>query len=95
MDSAAATIEASQKTVENCTRFLAGLDEPQLRSELEHSGRSVRTQQLAAGIATDYSRDNVRPGDLVHIRNQWRKVVRTSTNTVAGETGYRWTSKTP
>lgn len=63
-------------------------------AELEH-WRSVRAEQLAAGIATNYSRDSVQRGDLVQIRGQWRKVVRTNTKTVAVETGYSWTDKTP
>ncbi len=40
------------------------------RADLEH-WRGVRSQQLADGTATSYSRDNVQPGDLVKIRGRW------------------------
>lgn len=55
----------------------------------------VRAEQIAAGEATDYSRDTVAVGDLVKIRGQWRIVARCNVKTVAVQTGYSWTDKAP
>ncbi|WP_405759475.1 DUF3560 domain-containing protein [Streptomyces sp. NBC_01420] len=55
--------------------------------------RAVLEEAKAAGLIGQYSKDNVRKGDLVHIRGQWREVVRANVKTVAVTTGYSWTDK--
>lgn len=64
------------------------------QAELEH-WQGVRSQQIADGIATNYSRTNVAAGDLVKIRGRWYRVARANVKTVAVETGYSWTNKGP
>lgn len=57
----------------------------------------VREQQIADGVATNYSRDTVKAGDIVKVRNQWHYVVRANAKTVAvpNPIGGEWTHTTP
>ena len=43
----------------------------------------IREQQIAAGQATDYSRETIAPGDLVCYRRQWYPVRRANAKTVS------------
>ena len=64
------------------------------RADLEH-WKEVRSEQIANGEATNYSRDTVAVGDLVKIRGSWHTVARCNPKTVAVETAYSWTDKSP
>lgn len=57
----------------------------------------VREQQIADGVATNYSRDTVKAGDVVKVRDQWHYVVRANAKTVAvpSPLGGEWTHTTP
>ncbi|WP_424468015.1 DUF3560 domain-containing protein [Pseudoclavibacter helvolus] len=55
----------------------------------------IRAEQVASGQATNYSRENVKKGDQVKIRGHWYTVARANAQTVAVETEYTWTSKSP
>ncbi|PPG43750.1 DUF3560 domain-containing protein [Pseudoclavibacter sp. RFBA6] len=55
----------------------------------------VRAQQIADGTATNYSQANVKKGDRVKIRGTWYTVARANAKTVAVETQYTWTGKSP
>ncbi|NKS56564.1 DUF3560 domain-containing protein [Rhodococcus hoagii] len=52
--------------------------------------RDVREAQEADGIKL-YTRADIKPGDLVKICGQWRKVKRVNAKSVSVETGYSWT----
>lgn len=89
-----AALEASTDQVRN------GCDQSLLerlaaaRADLEH-WQGVRAAQLADGTATDYSRETVRPGDLVKIRGRWYTVARANAKTVAVQTERTWSDKAP
>jgi hypothetical protein len=53
----------------------------QLRDQLTY-WQNVRTEQIAAGIATDYGLDTVRSGDLIKIDSDWLIVQRANRKTV-------------
>ena len=55
----------------------------------------VRAAQIESGQATGYDRSNVKKGDRVRIRGQWREVVRANAKTVSLTTGYSWTDTAP
>ncbi|WP_284576761.1 DUF3560 domain-containing protein [Streptomyces sp. 2P-4] len=55
--------------------------------------RAVLEQAKQAGTFGRYSKDNVRKGDLVRVRGQWRQVARANAKTVGVTTGYSWTDK--
>lgn len=57
--------------------------------------QEIRAAQLADGIAGGYSPETVAVGDLVKIGGSWHKVARANTKTVAVETCYSWTNKSP
>lgn len=65
-----------------------------LRSEFAY-WTSVRSEQLRTGQAAGFGPGNVRAGDLVLIRNRWRKVVRANRASVSVETGYSWSDRCP
>ncbi|TFC94387.1 DUF3560 domain-containing protein [Cryobacterium sinapicolor] len=56
---------------------------------------AVRAAQIESGTATGYDRTNVKKGDRVKIRGQWRDVVRANPKTVSVSTGYTWTDTAP
>ena len=56
---------------------------------------AVRAAQIDNGMATGFDRTNVRKGDRVKIRGQWRDVVRANAKTVSVTTGYTWTDTAP
>ncbi|WP_104131230.1 DUF3560 domain-containing protein [Cryobacterium sp. M91] len=56
---------------------------------------AVRAAQIDSGTATGYDRTNVRKGDRVKIRGQWRDVVRVNVKTVSVTIGYSWTDTAP
>ena len=64
------------------------------RADLEH-WQAVRAHQISTGAATHYGPQTVKPGDLVKIRESWRRVVRANAKTVSVETPYSWTDKAP
>ncbi|WP_244296368.1 DUF3560 domain-containing protein [Pseudoclavibacter terrae] len=66
----------------------------ELRDQIEF-WESVRAEQIASGQATDYGRHNVAKGDAVRVRGTWYVVARCNAKTVAVETQYSWTDKTP
>ncbi|MFC8723723.1 DUF3560 domain-containing protein [Streptomyces bacillaris] len=55
--------------------------------------RAVLEQAKESGTVGRYSKENVAQGDLVHIRGQWRQVVRANAKTVSVTTGYSWTDR--
>ncbi|WP_241986793.1 hypothetical protein [Cryobacterium fucosi] len=56
---------------------------------------AVRAAQIESGTATGYDRTNVKKGDRVKIRGQWREVVRANLKTVSVTTGHTWTDTAP
>lgn len=60
------------------------------RDELAHW-----QEQLEATGAKVYTRDDIKPGDLVKIRHGWSKVVRANPKTVACDVGMPWPLKYP
>ena len=52
---------------------------------------AVRAAHIESGKVTGYDRTNVKKGDRVQIRGQWREVVRVNVKTVSVTTGYSWT----
>lgn len=58
--------------------------------------KAVRAQQIADGVATNYSRDTVKKGDLVKIRGSWCVVARANAKTVAAQSRYMpWPLNSP
>jgi hypothetical protein len=57
--------------------------------------REVRDDQRAAGRVDTVDWSQVRKGDAVKIRGQWRRVARVNAKTVSVETGYTWTDRCP
>lgn len=53
----------------------------------------VRDEQVAAGNATNYTREQIHPGDAVKVHGHWRRVVRANPTTVSVESGFGWTDK--
>lgn len=66
----------------------------ELRDQLTY-WEGVRAGQIADGTATGYTREQIKKGDLVKIRGQWREVVRANPKTVSVTTGYSWTDTAP
>lgn len=55
----------------------------------------IRDEQVNSGHATNYTREQIHPGDLVKIRGHWQRVVRANPKTVSVESGHGWTNTTP
>ncbi len=55
----------------------------------------IRKDQIAAGVATNYSQADIAAGDLVKISNRWHRVVRANKATVSVATEYSWTERAP
>ncbi len=66
----------------------------ELRDQIEF-WEGIRAEQIASGKTTDYGRHNVAKGDAVQVRGHWWIVARCNAKTVAVETEYSWTQKTP
>lgn len=66
----------------------------ELRDQLTY-WESVRAEQIADGTATNYSRDTIKPGDMVQVGHWWHRVVRANQKTVSVDTGHSWTQTTP
>lgn len=81
-----------EEKTKRAARIAPRLEE--IRDQLDY-WKDVRAEQIAAGKATDYSREDIKPGDAVLIRGHWRRVVRANAKTVSVETDYPWTDKTP
>lgn len=66
----------------------------ELHDELAY-WEGVRAEQIAAGAAPGYTREQINRGDAVKIRGNWRRVVRVNAKSVSVETGYSWTDTAP
>ncbi|MGL3808156.1 DUF3560 domain-containing protein, partial [Paeniglutamicibacter sp. R2-26] len=55
--------------------------------------KQVRAEQIAAGKATNYTRETIDKGDYVRYRFGWVEVVRANAKTVSVKTPYTWTDK--
>ncbi|MFJ6419330.1 DUF3560 domain-containing protein [Paeniglutamicibacter sp. NPDC091659] len=55
--------------------------------------KQIRAEQIAAGEATNYSRETISKGDYVRYRFGWVEVVRANAKTVSVKTEYTWTDK--
>ncbi|OJV22887.1 MAG: hypothetical protein BGO26_00115 [Actinobacteria bacterium 69-20] len=64
----------------------------ELRDQLAYWTR-VRDEQVATGAATNYTREQIHPGDAVKVHGHWRRVVRANPTTVSVESGFGWTDK--
>ncbi len=77
-----------QKQVET-TAPAPGADRDRLTVRLEHLRDQVaywhriRTVQVEDGQAADYTKNDIRAGQWVRIRRQWREVIRANTKTVS------------
>lgn len=96
-------VDRQEAELRRIDRSLANLAPGTLRDQYE-AERAVLAERIAgdkalldearaAGTFGQYSRDNVRKGDQVKIRGQWRTVARANPKTVSVETGYSWTDK--
>lgn len=55
--------------------------------------KSVLDKAKDTGAWTPIDRNDIKTGDLIKYRRQWRKVVRVNKKTVSVETGYSWADK--
>lgn len=55
----------------------------------------VRAAQIESGRATGFSRETVKKGDRVKVRDSWYVVVRANPKTVSVQTQHGWTSTIP
>jgi hypothetical protein len=65
------------------------------RQAEEEEKRAYWQERLAEKGGVVYSRANIRKGDLVRIRRQWRLVITANQKTVSVTTGYTWTDRYP
>lgn len=71
-----------------------------LLRQLEAQDELTLTQQMlerarSEGGMKEYSRQNVKPGDIVIVGGRGREVVRANKSTASVKTGYSWTDKVP
>jgi hypothetical protein len=57
------------------------------RRDAEAYWQSIRDQQIADGLATNYDKSTIAKGGAVKIRNGWMKVKRANAKTVTVESG--------
>lgn len=55
--------------------------------------QGIRSDQIAQGEATNYTREQINKGDYVRIGGSWHEVARANQKTVSLITGYSWTQK--
>lgn len=100
----AASVRKMERSMTRMDRDQVAADAParvQLGDDLAHERanlahwQEVRAHQIAAGMATNYDRTTVKKGDAVKIRGTWHRVARANPTTVAVETPYSWTDKSP
>jgi Domain of unknown function (DUF3560) len=64
----------------------------QILDQLDYD-RATIAEAIQEGRYVRWSRDNIRPGDVVRVDGRWHEVVRASKVTVSVKTGYSWTGK--